>query len=248
MKGIFIQQPFEITALIDGDSFYQGDSLPSTLRFKNHSQQTQTVANPRLELVVADLKKVKQKVADAFTAPMVSSIPAMTILPQQTAEFSREFALPESCVISDKSQTLYLLYGMGEGTPAGQLPVPVLPHPHLQKVFELLESVFQFVLRDVAFSKGWVVGRFKPSSARQYSLVEELSLKLRRQEAHLAVQFEFKVKRFDTELTSIAVKKGKLVVEQSWFPQDYLLGGEHLNYQRIEERLREALNAVATEL
>ncbi|NDC37501.1 MAG: hypothetical protein EBZ48_05560 [Proteobacteria bacterium] len=248
MKGIIIQKPLEVRLFAEGDSFCQGDTIRVMVTVKNHSAETQSALRVRLELVVAEPKKVKQRSAEAFTDPIAADTPTITLAPLQQQECSWSFNLPENCVVSHKAQSLYLLYGLGEGIPAGQLPVPVMPHPLLQKIFELMESAFQFVLRDISWSQGWVIGRFKASSARQYSLVEELSLKIQRQDGKLAVQYDFKVRRFDTEVSSVSVKRAKSVVEQLWTPAEYLLGDDHLNYEGVEQRLQEALKSVATQI
>lgn len=246
MRGIFIQAPLELRIAVEGDTVIQGDTLRCILTVKNHSSQEQQVANLRLELVEADLKKVKKREADAFSNALVAVFAPATIAPNQQSEFPWSFVLEPNCVVSDKSQSLYLMYGVGDGIPGGQLPVTVLPHPHLRKIFEILESAFQFVLKDITSSKGWLMGRFKPPSARQFGLVDELVLKLKRIDQDLVVEYEFKVKRFDTELSSVSVKKSKSTLEQRWSPVDYLLGGEHLNYEAVDKKLQEALSTVAT--
>jgi len=246
MKGIIIQHPLEIRVAVEGDAFCQGDSLCCALAIKNHSNQPQTIATPRLELVLGNIKKVKQRSTDAFSEPRIAPLSPLTIAPSEMATLSHTFQLEPNCAVSDKSQSLYLVFGEGEGIPAGQLPLTVHPHLHMQKVLELMESAFQFVLRDITYSKGWVVGRFKASSARQFSLVEELALRLQRREDCLALQYEFKVKRFDTELSSVSVKKGKATLDQFWPHAQYLIGGAHVDYEAAEKRIHEALSTVAT--
>lgn len=253
MKGIVIQHPFEVRVVIEGDSFHQGEALRCRLVMKNHTSTTQPPDNqapvrPRLELAVANLKRLKQREPDPFTEIITAPIPEMLVAPGAEQEFQWSFLLADNCAISDKSQSLILLYGIGEGALPGQLLIPVKPSSYMQRIIESVESSFQFVLRDITSNGGWVVARFKASSAKEFSLVEELALKLQQQGGNISVQYDFKVKRFDSESGALGVKRAKSVVHQVWSPADYLLPGEHLNYEGVESRLREGLGSVTTGL
>jgi hypothetical protein len=201
-----------------------------------------------LELATANLKRLKQRDPEALSEIIQAPVREMQVAPGTYQEFDWSFILADNCPISDKAQSLVLLYGLGEGTLAGQLILPVKPSLHLQRIIESMESSFQFVLRDITSKDGWLVARFKASSAKEFSLVEELALKLQQQGGNISLQYDFKVKRFDSESGTLGVKRGKSVVHQVWSPAEYLLTGEHLNYDGIESKLREGLSSVATGL
>jgi hypothetical protein len=250
MKGVFLQQQCEYRLEVAGDGFRQGEAVPCTLSVKNHASAPQPLNALSLRLACGDLKKVRDKSEDAFKIISCADLnPQGEVGAGQQQSFSWTFELDRNCPISEKSQSLYLLYGSTTAAiAAGQLPLTVAAHPHIEAVLRLLESSFQFVLRGQKSSKGWVQAKFKPPTSRRFSLVNELTLSLRFEESLLVLNYSFNVKKFDATTASVGVKKGKSELEQRLDPARYMLTGQHADDQVLGAALEEALSTVATGL
>ena len=246
MKGVFLEQPLEVRVEVKGEEFRQGDSLPCMLSMKNHGTAPIPLTGACLMLAAGDLKKVKQKAEDAFEVIAEAEVRLKeSVAPQQTESFSCSFQLDRNCPITDKSGSLFLLYG-GVGTKGtiGQLLVTVQPYETIRSIIEQLESSFQFVFKDTKSSDGWVEARFKSPSTRQFSMLDELLLGFQFAGETLKLRYSCKVKKFESGTSSLGVKKGKELIERSLEPGQYLLPGGFINPEAIDREVQEALSGV----
>ncbi|MBN8548509.1 MAG: hypothetical protein J0M12_04260 [Deltaproteobacteria bacterium] len=225
----------------------QGDALPTTLAIKNHSSSPQKLDSAILQICCAATKDLKAK-TDSFETVSTATLDLPAELAAQGQAVSQwEFVLDKNCCISDKSQTLYFRYGSSAGM-AAQLPLTVLPHPHIEGIVRILESFFQFVPKGQKTSKGWVEVKLKPAASPRFSMVNELKLGFRFEGEELVLRFNFNVKKFETEDSAVKIGKGKTEFETRLHPARYLLAGQHLNQEVIEAELEKALKEVATGL
>jgi hypothetical protein len=202
-------------------------------------------------LCTGDTKKVKAKRDDAFTRiATVEMEHGFELPPQATNTQSWSITLDTNCPITDRDRSLYLLYGDGshDSTLAlGQLLLSVLPHPHIRAVIDTMESVFNCTNRGLSSKEGLVTVKFRTPDSRRLSLVEELNLGFTFNQDALDVSYHFKVKRFDTATpTGVDIKKGKVVISQSWKAGEYLFGGEFIHQEFVERSIATALEAVST--
>ncbi len=247
MKGIFIHDQIEFRLEVAGDEFHQGDTLECSISAKNHSTSTRNVPAMRLELVRADLPKIKQKAENAFETIASAGIPAPgDLAPQEVKNYSWSFPLEKNAPISDKSRSLCLIFGIPDATE--YLPARILPHRHFRQIFLIMESAFQFVLKGQKSTDGWITGKLRPPSSRRLSLVEELLLSLRFEGNALAVKYIFKVKKFEATAATVGIKKGRNEVNQLLEESEYMLSREHINHDALQTRIEEALSTVATAL
>ena len=110
-------------------------------------------------------------------------------------------------------------------------------HPYIQTVVDLLESSFQFAPKTQKSSKGWVETKFKASTARRFSFVDELLLAAKFEGEVLKLRYVFKGKGFNTEDSSKGVKKAKTEVEQALEPDTYLFAGNSIHHENVSVRL-----------
>ena len=249
MKGVFIHNQLEIRVEVAGEEFSQGDEVSCTLSVGNHANEGREVQG-RLELVLGDCAKVKKKSDTAVQTVSAAELggPFITA-PQEKESRSWSFFLDRNCAVSEKSQSLYVLYGeAGDSGALELLPLSVKPHTHIQQVLMLLESSFQFVVRGVKSSHGWVNARCRPPAARRYSFVEELTLGFHFDPPVMQVKYSFRVKKIQASSSSVGVKKGRTEVAQTLAEQEYLLSGDHINHRFFEEKIEEALSEVVTGL
>lgn len=251
MRGVNIQQPYEFRLEVQGDDFVQGQSVPCVLTVKNRSGAPSTLQTPALLLAVGNLKKVKAKDADAFEVLARAECERGIEIPGDgQSSFEHSFALDTNAVITDKSQSLFLLYGNSE-QPAelAQLLLTVKVHPHVQAIFDTFTTVFSFISKGESSKKdGWTCIKLKAPDSRRMSLVEELNFAVRSENGELKVKYLFNVKRFDTSMSSVNVKKGKVEVEQTWSAQDYLFGGGFVRQEYVEKMIDAGLAEVSSGL
>lgn len=247
MKGVFVHQQIEYRLEMPKDQVEQGDSLPCTLVLKNHGSAAQKVSDVRLEVACGDPKDLKNKTDDfeLVSAATLSFPGEVAPQGQHTAQWT--FDLDKNCSISDKSQTLFFRCGAESGT-IGQLPITIKPHPHTEGVLQLLETSFQFVLKGLKSSKGWVEAKLKPPSSPRFSMVNELKLGFRFDGSALLLKFKFNVKKFETEDSAVKIGKGQTDVDKRLEESDYLRSGGYLNHEGIEAAIEDALKVVATGL
>jgi hypothetical protein len=250
MRGVFIQQPFEFRLEVPGDSFVQGSSVSCTLTAKNHGDAAAMLETPTLVLALANLKKVKAKDVSGFEAVVSPELErGVEVAAKGEYSFKHSFDLQLNAAITDKGQSPYLLYGnASEVAGLGQLMLTVSPHPHLRAIFDTMTSMFSFVAKGETWKDSWTCARFKPPESRRMSFVEELSLSARHTAEALELRFVFLVKKFDTSMTKVEVKKGKAEVCQTWPRAEYLFGGDFLNQEYAEKMIDSALGEVSSAL
>lgn len=247
MKGIFFEPPFESRLDIAGEEFYQGDTISCALTVKNRAQSPERIDAIRLELALGDFKSVKAKLPDAFVAVADANLaPPSELLADGSCSFTSSFVLEKNCDITDKNQSLFVLFGPRRNSSSGgQLQLNVLPHKHIISLFEVFGSSFQFVLKNTKSSKGWVVAKFKPSSAKRFNRLDELTLSVQFQGETLSLKYSFKKKALEATPDTITVKKQAQTFDQRLTTADYLLGG-FPHYQGMEAKIEEALLTVAS--
>jgi len=250
MRGVFVSNQIEYRVEVTGEEFCQGDILPCSLTARNHAASPQTIAGLRLELACGSMKKIKDKAPDAFKvlAQAPDSGPA-EIAPGQQVAVSCEFPLDTNCIISEKTQSLHLLYGSREASASpGQALLTILSHRHTRQILSILESSLQFIPKGIKSAEDWLQARFKPPTERRLSFLEELTLCFHFEGDVLLLKYLFKVKAFEASALSVGVKKVKSELAQRLERKDYLLTEEAVNHPYIETRIEEALTTVSTGL
>lgn len=250
MRGVFFNQGLEYKLEVSGSDFRQGDSVQCTLSLKNHTSSPVPLDHLRLTLAVGTLKKVKSKAADAFEVVSEGDVTSVKeIGPNDERSVTHTFQLDRNYPVTDKNQSLYLLYGNSTDTAiVGQLLLTVALHPHIESIFSTMDTVFQFVPKGVTSKGAWSTAKLKPPTARRYSLIDELNLSCHFDGDALELKYNFTVKKFEGASTTISVKKAKTEVEQRLEPDKYLYGSNFVHQEFVEESIKAAISVVATEL
>lgn len=252
MRGIFFQKPLEFRLEVHGDTFSQGEPITAALIVKSHAAEGVLLKDLSVLLALGNTKKVKAKDSGAFEVVQSAEVErGIELAPGQELSIPVRFSLERNAVVTDKSQSLYLLYGNSSDLVAlGNLPLTCTPHAHLLALFETFTSVYSFIDKGQFSKDGWTCAKYKAPDTRRLSLVEELVVCCRFEEgAELHVRYDFKVKRFDTESeVKVNVKRGKANVSQQWKETEYLFGSGFLHQQFVEQQIDEALQSVAVTL
>jgi hypothetical protein len=252
MRGILVQHPLEYRLEVQSvDALVQGGTARCALTIRNHGEQAVQLASPTIQMVLANLKKVKAKDLSGFedlsVTPLVSE--SVTLEPKSVISLEHTFELDRNAPISDKTQTIYLLYGASKDrAELGQLALTISPHPHLRAIFDTFTSVCSFVSKAEGWKDGRSFARLKAPDSRRMSFVDELCVWVRDGHDALEVEYVFSVKKFDTTMTKVDVKKGKTEIKQQWPRAEYLFGGDFLNQQYVEAEIDAALANVSSGL
>ena len=248
MRGLFLSQSIEYRLEVTGDSFSQGDTLHCSLIIKSHADSPTILTDLSLILAHGDLKRVKTKDPSAFDPIAPAEIERGCELPARgQLTFPVTIKLDTNAPISDKNHSLYLLYGNSSDINSlGQLLLTVSPHAHLRAIFDTMTTVFNFTPKGETSKDGYVTAKLKAPDSRRLSLVNELSLSGRFVDESLELIFLFSVKKFDTSLTKINVRRGKVEARKMLAPSDYLFGGDFIRPEYIEQIVESAISEVAT--
>lgn len=250
MRGLFLQQSLEFRLEVPGDSFTQQSQVACALFIKNRGAETVRIDTPVIHLTLGTLKKIKSKDDSAFEILRSAEL-GRGVEIQAGSEISLPytFTLDANFPITDKQQSPYLLYGNSTTIGAlGQLLLTVHPHPHLRAIFDTLTTAFSFVNKGETSKNGWTSVKLKPPESRRMSFVEELNLSARFVEDALQLEYLFTVKKFDTSMTKVDVKKSKTKVLQSLPTSEYLFGSNFVRQEHIERQIEAALSEVSSNL
>jgi hypothetical protein len=252
VKGKSFQKPFELSLLVEGESWRQGDSIQGTLAIKNHSSEMVSLDEIQVQLVLGDLKKVKQKSEGAFKSLGYPPVLAQGQLePQQEVTFPWKFETDRNCPITDNSGSLFLLYGPGTGESfekVGHLQLIVSPFAVIEDFMKDLETHFRFIRKSQKSGKKSVEVKYLPPDSRAFASLDHLVLLFSFESEKLDVKYVFQVKKVEASAATIELKKQKREVSQSFTPDQYFLPSGRFNHERIEESIREALSSVESKV
>jgi hypothetical protein len=166
MKGFSVQNGTEYRILVEGERWNQGDVLDVEIRSAESAPVLVAVAE-------GQDRKIRAKSADAFEV-LESREGAGPV-------FRTRFELQEDARITDKSGSLYLLYGNPEsGASLASLKLTVEPHPVLSGIRDLLTHHFRFALKSASTGKSSCVEfKLEPSGAKEWASLSQLLARLR---------------------------------------------------------------------
>jgi hypothetical protein len=203
MKGMSFQNGVEFKVVIEGESWSQGDEIRGKIESK-------PLSPVQVYLAEGNDKKVKAKSADAFIV--------LQELTSPKAPFDWKFPLNLDARISDKSGSLYLLYGNQENLDKlGQLRLDILPHIHLKDLIDLCTMHFRFALKSIGFAKsGDTEIKLGPPSNKEWTFLEELVIHAKLNESTLQTRFQFHRKEIDGTKGGLVTKSVKREISRKW--------------------------------
>jgi len=248
MKGSFFQKPLEFKLFINGESWNQGDSITGTLAVKNHGSEEVSLSDIQLHFAYGLYKHVKAKSADAFkildSAPIGQS---QTIGAGQFGEELKwKIQLKKDCTITDKTGSIYVLYGCGlkdckDALAMGQLQITVLPNPLFLEYVEVFNLNFNFIEKFKKAKADFVEVKLAPPSGKTHASIEHLMLHFRMNEEVLEVKYTFNVKKIDASTSTMKLKKEKKSYQQSFAPEEYLQSNKKLNRDFIAKSITDII-------
>lgn len=201
MRGLTVQGGVEVRIEVTGESWHQGSLVHATVNSKNG-------APVRLSLVVGIEKKIKSRAPDAFVR--IEQKTSATLPLQHT------FALPPDARITDKSGSLYLLYGLEQSDHPAPLRLQVEPHPHLTDLARIIVTEFRFSLKMTSAGKGNSVDfKLEPPKAKEWASLESLVLNCRISSGTLDAHFTFQRKEIDVSSSTLRTKVTQGTIKRS---------------------------------
>jgi hypothetical protein len=203
MKGMSFQNGVEFRITIEGESWNQGTTIKGRIESK-------PAAKAQILLAEGLDKKVKAKSPDAFVIlEEAQSAPA---------PYDWSFTLPIDCRISDKTGSLYILYGHGENIEKlGQLRLNLLPSPVLTDLVDLMSTHFRFVLKSWSAGKSSVTeAKMDPPSGKDWTMLEGLTVLFKNSSEGVDCKFQFQRKEIDATKGGLASKSVKREVSRHW--------------------------------
>ena len=248
MRGLFLQHPLEFRLNVTGDSFSQGAPVPCSLTVKNHGDAPATLEHLSLHLALGNLKKVKAHDNSAFEVLQSADLDrSIQVAPQGETSLPYTFVLDPNAPITDKNQSLYVLYGNTlNAAQLGQLLVTVHVHQHIRTIFDTMSTVFNFINKGEVSKGGATIAKLKAPDSRRFSLVDELNLSATFTPEGLEIAFIFSVRKFDHGTSKVAVKKEKKEVRKALPSSDYLFGGGFVRQEYIDQFIESALSEVSS--
>jgi hypothetical protein len=245
MRSVFFQRPLEYQIETSGEEWNQGDSLSGTLRVRNNGGDSLSTQAVQILLAYALKKELKDGKADAWQVreTLNFDLPELDAGAQHTAEWT--LPLPSDCPLTDKSGTLFLLFGGTEVLEnGGRIDLQVRLHPLLQSFLQTFTTQFKFLEKHRKHVKGWAEAKLNPPDTQEYSSLDHLLCHLRVREEQLEVRHFFKVKVFSREENYVKMRRKTRELEQSLSPEDYLQTGGFPNRNYFRKRIDEALEIV----
>lgn len=236
MRGVSVQKGNEVRIQVDGETWAQGATVSGSVEVRG----AKFPENAKYRVILAHglERKVKEKLADAFT-----------VLDEKTLEQNNsaqkfEFSLPLNAMVTDKTTSLYLLYGLNEGlNELGSLRLTVIPHQHIQDAIDAISVTHRFVVKAItAGKKGQVEVKFTPPSAKEFTLMKEAWADFTLTEKELLLEVTLNLEEIDTVAAGLKMKKTKKSFESVFAMGDLLHSfNQRVNKTVIEKNWQEIL-------
>ena len=240
MKGVFFQKPFELCLQVDGETWSQNDEITGYFTAKNPGSAEATLELPRVFLVEGQLAQVRQKSPRAFEvlSPVVSES-SKKMGSQKEEKFTWKFKLDRNCSITDKSSSLFLLYGQGESLEKlGQLQLIVYPEKTIGEIIQTWQTQFRFVLKTQKSNKGCVEIKFAPPDGRAYAAIEQMIASFCFENENLKAKYVFSVNKIDASVGNMELKKTKKEFNQVFVLSQYKTSTGRYHHEEMEKAIQ----------
>lgn len=203
MKGFSNQSGVELRIEVLGERWAQGDRIQVNLECKSKNTLYLALASG-LE------KKVKARAPDAFHLLQENRTLGQTL--------SCQFTLDPDCRITDKSGSLYILYGVGDPpTHPASLRLQIEPHVHSKDFIEVLTQSFRFSQKSFSMTKtNEVEFKLGPPGSKEWASLEGLSVFLKMNHEVLHCRFHFQRKEINALKSTLTAEKVSKTFQQNF--------------------------------
>jgi hypothetical protein len=245
MKGTFFARPLEFKLEIQGEKWFQGETIKTKLLIHNHDQECAKLHNFGLILAHGDSKKVKAKSPDAFKLISSKVMEEIIIPPIGSVELAHDFALDSNCTITEGNSSLYILCSKTEELMNGQhLQLSILPQKCISSFLEIFENFYRFKSKSMKNKKNLLEIKMQAPASKEYAAIEQLILNFKLLDQKMELEFLFKVKKLSYQTEGVAAESLELPFSLSLAKTEYESFGGAPNQTVILKKLEEVLSEV----
>jgi len=242
MKGTFFNKPLEWSLETVKESWGQGDHITGTLRLKNIGPDSISIEECGVALAYGEIKKVHSRADGALKPHAHALFPKMNLSAGDSQELHFDFQLDPNCAITDKKASYYLSYG--RSCLESHLMLKIDPKLLFGKVVGLLDTFHRFKLKEFKANKNGVEYKLIPPTSRDMANLESVNLVFSMAGENLHMDYDFQVRKLDTNSPTTKVNKVGIKVQKILLPKEYSLGKEMINQDSILKSLEAAINEV----
>ncbi len=242
MKGTFFSKPLEWNIETDKESWAQGESVKGTLRVKNHGTESVSLELSGVGLAHADIKKVHTRSEGAMKFDVKEIFTESELKANESKELVFNLTLPSNCAVTDKKASYYLAYG--KEASENHLMLKIEPKPLFGKVIGLLDTFHRFKLKEYKAAKNGVEYKLIPPTSRDMANLESLNLIFSMSGENLQMDYDFQVKKLETESVTTKISKVGVKIQKVLTPREYSLGKDMINQDTLLKSLESAISEV----
>lgn len=241
MKGTFFSKPLEWNIETNKESWGQGEAVEGILKVKNHSSDTVDISNSGVGLAWAEIKKVHARTEGAMKFEVKETF-SSNLGPSEARELSFKLVLPPNCAVTDKKASFFLTYG--KECAENHLMLKIEPKILFTKVIGLLDTFHRFKLKEVKAAKNGVEYKLVPPTSREMANLESLNLIFSMNGDNLQMDYDFQVRKLDTESVTTKVNKVGVKIQKLLTPKEFSLGKDMINQDALLKSLDSVLSEV----
>ena len=127
MRGTFFQKPLEIILEINGESWFQGDTIQGTVSLKTNGEESYDLDGLGLYLIFGEPKKMLKKSPKSYEVLDQVELTGQSVS-NNVSETEFSLKLSDYCPISEKSKGMFLAFGFKDDLfSAHRLELPIQP-------------------------------------------------------------------------------------------------------------------------
>ncbi|MBF0279616.1 MAG: hypothetical protein HQM13_17590 [SAR324 cluster bacterium] len=228
MKGFYFQRPFEYHLVAEGEEWEQGGRICGTIRVKNTESEKVDSNSLQIGLAYGNFKKIKDREDDAWKEIQTEVLAeSLNFAPEEEREFEWGFFLASDCPITDKSGSLFLLYGDGDLYSQGRIDVRMNLMPILQSFLQTFETQFRFQKKYEKSNLEFTEVKLVPPDSKDFPTLDHVLCYLRIHEEKMEIRYSFKMKSLGVkgDKSSLKVARKKREYQQQFTQEQYAQGG-----------------------
>ncbi|RZO48667.1 MAG: hypothetical protein EVA80_00825 [Proteobacteria bacterium] len=245
MRSTFFDRPLEYQLLTAKEEWLQGEPIAGKLTIRNMNEEKVVTSTVDVLLAYGNFKKVKAGVENCWEVLHRENIQKdLSLDGNQQLTFEWRFNLPSDAPITDKSGSMFLLFG-GEDVldRGGRLDVPTKMMELLQSFLQTFSTQFQFVQKSPKYKDGWTEVQLDPPiGSREFPNLEHVMCYLRMVDENLELKYRCKIKTLKKDGESMKVRGKSLEIIQTLTTDDYLQTSGFPNRSRFREVIEIALS------
>ncbi len=245
MRSTFFDRPLEYQLLTAREEWLQGEPIEGKLSIRNMNPENVIANTVDVLLAYGNFRKIKAGEENCWEVLHRENIQQdLSLDGNQQLSYDWRLNLPSDAPITDKSGSLFLLFG-GEDVlnRGGRLDVHIKMMELLQSFLQTFVTQFQFVQKSAKYKDGWTeVQLDPPTGSREFPNLEHVMCYLRMLDEKLALKYRCKIKTLKKDGENMKVRGKYLEVSQILTADDYLQASGFPNRSRFREMIEIALS------